>query len=68
MARRISFLNSQIVVNSGSISNPSNSVSVIKNSERVRNDLLNISEYINGYIYYLTKTLTLIRYYILSLK
>lgn len=58
MARRISFLNSQIVVNSGSISNPSNSVSVIKNSERVRNDLLNISEYINGYIYYLTKTLT----------
>lgn len=63
MARRISFLNSQIVVNSGSISNPSNSVSVIKNSERVRNDLLNISEYINGYIYYLTKSLTSIDLY-----
>lgn len=58
MARNISLLNNQLVVSSGSITNPSNSVSVIKNSERVRNDILNIAEYINGYIYYLTKNLT----------
>ena len=62
-ARRISLLNNQIVANSGSISNPENNASIIRNSQRVRNDILNICEYLNSYIYYLTKTLTSIDSY-----
>ena len=57
MARNISLLNSQLLMNSGSISDPTNNLSVIRNSERVRNDLLTISEYINGFVYYLFESL-----------
>lgn len=56
--RNLNLLNTQIVLNSGSISNPDNKSSVIRNSERVRDDLLNITAYINGLVYYLNKTLT----------
>ena len=57
MARNISSLNSQIIINSGNIVDPNNSKAIVRNSERVRNDLLNISEYINGMVYYLFKSL-----------
>jgi hypothetical protein len=56
--RRISNLNSQIVLNSGSISNPENKSSIIRNSERVRYDLVNLAEYINGLVHYTFSTLT----------
>jgi len=56
--RAISNLNSQIVLNSGSISNPENKSSIIRNSERVRYDLVNLAEYINGLVYYTFSTLT----------
>jgi len=55
--RNLSLLNSQVVINSGSITNPNSSSSIIRNSQRVRNDLLNLSEYINGLVYYLAKSL-----------
>jgi hypothetical protein len=57
MSRNLSLLNSQLLINSGSISDPTNNLSVVRNSERVRNDLLNISEYINGLVYHLFKSL-----------
>ena len=56
--RAISNLNSQIILNSGSISNPENKSSIIRNSERVRYDLVNLAEYINGLVYYSFSTLT----------
>ena len=56
--RNLSLLNEQIVLNSGHITNPDNRLSVIKNSERVRNDLVNITEYLNGFVYYLVRNLT----------
>jgi hypothetical protein len=57
MARNVSLLNSQLLINSGSISDPTSNLSIIRNSERVRNDLLTISEYINGFVYYLFQSL-----------
>lgn len=56
--RNISLLNTQVVLSSGFISDPDRKQAVIKNSERVRNDLVNIAEYINGFVYYTLKTLT----------
>ena len=56
--RNLTLLNKQIVLNSGSITNPDNSTSIIRNSQRVRNDLLNLAEYINGLVYFLAKNLT----------
>lgn len=56
--RKITTLNNQIVLNSGSITNPDNKSSVIRNSERVRYDLVNIAEYINGLVYFTFSTLT----------
>lgn len=55
--RDISSLNNQIVLNSGSILDPSNLKSISVNSLKVRNDLLNITEYINGLLYYMFKSL-----------
>jgi hypothetical protein len=55
--RDISALNNQIVLNSGSILDPSNLKAISTNSLKVRNDLLNISEYINGLLYYMFKAL-----------
>ena len=55
--RNLTLLNKQIVLNSGSITNPDNSTSIIRNSQRVRNDLLNLAEYVNGLVYFLAKNL-----------
>ena len=55
--RNVFALNNQIVLNSGSILNPSNLKAISSNSLKVRNDLLNITEYINGLLYYMFKTL-----------
>lgn len=55
--RDISALNNQIVLNSGSILDPTNLKAISANSLKVRNDLLNISEYINGLLYYMFKAL-----------
>ena len=55
--RNLTLLNKQIVLNSGSITNPDNSTSIIRNSQRVRNDLLNLAEYVNGLVYFLAKSL-----------